>query len=48
MRTLVVVLALALFGAGTASAAPRHGHSKRHHHAVKHAKLKRHSNVKRA
>ena len=50
MRTLVATfvlgLALALFGAGTASAAPRHG--KKHHHPVKHAKLKRHSTVKRA
>jgi hypothetical protein len=46
MRTLVLVIALALFGAGTASAAPRH--AKKQHHPVKHAKLKRHSSVKRA
>ena len=46
VATLVLGLALTLFGAGTASAAPRS--AKKHHHTVKHAKLKRHSAVKRA
>ncbi|HEX8951827.1 MAG TPA: hypothetical protein VF945_08270 [Polyangia bacterium] len=48
MRTIAIALVLGLLGAGTASAAPRHG--KKHHHAraAKHAKLKRHSNVKHA
>ena len=46
MRTLVIAIALTLFAAGTASAAPRHG--KRHHHAVKHAKLRTKHAAKRA
>ena len=46
MRTLVIALALTLFAAGTASAAPRH--AKKHHHAAKHAKLRTKHAVKRA
>lgn len=42
MRTLAIALILAFLGAGTASAAPRHG--QRHHHgrAGKHHKRHRH------
>jgi hypothetical protein len=47
MRTIAIALVLGLLGAGTASAAPRHG-KKHHARAIKHAKAKSRHNVKRA